>query len=86
MKKKKTDNAVEIIHRRYVKDDPKKIAELEKIRANILFINEDETWEQMHKRLQLKLISKYEEQGYNKYESIDLAYGTLHLMIEEELI
>lgn len=33
-KHKPTDDAVEILHRRYVKDDPEKIAELEKIRAD----------------------------------------------------
>jgi ribosome-binding protein aMBF1 (putative translation factor) len=33
-KNKQTDDAVEILHRRFVKDDPEKIAELEKIRAD----------------------------------------------------
>ena len=33
-KHKPTDDAVKILHRRLVKDDPEKIAELEKIRAD----------------------------------------------------
>lgn len=33
-KNKSTDDAVEILHRRFVGDDPEKIAELEKIRAD----------------------------------------------------
>lgn len=32
-KKKPADDAVEILHRRYINDDPEQIAELEKIRA-----------------------------------------------------
>ncbi len=33
-KNKRTKDAVEILHRRYIKDDPKALAELEKIRAD----------------------------------------------------
>ena len=33
-KHKSTDDAVEILHRRYVKDDPKILSELEKIQAD----------------------------------------------------
>ena len=33
-KNKPTDNAVEILHRRLIDDDPEKISELEKIRAD----------------------------------------------------
>jgi len=33
-KNKKTDDAIEILHHRYVKDDPDTLAELEKIQAD----------------------------------------------------
>lgn len=39
---KSTDDAVEILHRRYVKDDPEILAELEKIRTEFKRVLEDD--------------------------------------------